>query len=144
MSGHLSAEEKAAFKAGVLSARKQDYALFIAFLEVNNIPFERTGGTVILESMVVYEDLMVSYGSPKTYQYTLETLKRRVTSFTTLKLKAKFIGTDSLGYRYGWSYILRVVPVDGIVITREDGTGKCVYQSFAALLVNWDNIEKIK
>jgi hypothetical protein len=36
MSGHLSAEEKAAFKAGVLSARKQDYALFIAFLEVNN------------------------------------------------------------------------------------------------------------
>jgi hypothetical protein len=46
MSGHLSAEEKAAFKAGVLSARKQDYALF-SILGSKQYP-SKTGGTVIL------------------------------------------------------------------------------------------------
>jgi hypothetical protein len=78
--------------------------------------------------MVVYEDLQVSFGSPKTYQYNLETLKRKVSS-NTVSIKAKFIGANSLGYITGLNYILNVLPSSGITICRKDGSGKCVYQS---------------
>jgi hypothetical protein len=78
--------------------------------------------------MVVYEDLQVSFGSPKTYQYNLETLKRKV---TTLSIKAKFIGANSLGYITGLNYILNVLP-SSITICRKDGSGKCVYQLTAS------------
>jgi hypothetical protein len=91
--------------------------------------------------MVVYEDLQVSFGSPKTYQYNLETLKRSKLKYS-IKYKAKFIGANSLGYITGLNYILNVLPSSGITICRKDGSGKCVYQSLTAFLVNWDSIEK--
>jgi hypothetical protein len=67
--------------------------------------------------MVVYEDLQVSFGSPKTYQYNLETLKRKVSKYS-IKYKAKFIGANSLGYT-GLNYILNVLPSSGITICRK-------------------------
>jgi hypothetical protein len=42
MSGHLSTEEKALFKAEIDAIRK-DYAFFIEFLEAKKIKFKRTG-----------------------------------------------------------------------------------------------------
>jgi hypothetical protein len=81
--------------------------------------------------MVVYEDLQVSFGSPKTYQYNLETLKAQI---QLLSIKAKFIGANSLGYITGLNYILNVLPSSGITICRKDGSGKCVYQSLTAFL----------
>jgi hypothetical protein len=78
--------------------------------------------------MVVYEDLQVSFGSPKTYQYNLETLKKSKLKYS-ISIKAKFIGANSLGYITGLNYILNVLPSSGITICRKDGSGKCVYQS---------------
>jgi hypothetical protein len=37
---------------------------------------------------VVYEDLQVSFGSPKTYQYNLETLKRKEMHKYSIKYQA--------------------------------------------------------
>jgi hypothetical protein len=74
MSGHLSTEEKALFKAEIDAIRRKDYA-FHRVLEANKIKFKRTGEP-LLDGMVVYEDLKF-LGSPKTYQYNLETLKEK-------------------------------------------------------------------
>jgi hypothetical protein len=79
--------------------------------------------------MVVYEDLQVSFGSPKTYQYNLETLKKRkVSSNTVLSIKAKFIGANSLGYITGLNYILNFHLI-GITIYAEKMDQVSVYQS---------------
>jgi hypothetical protein len=43
MSGHLSTEEKALFKAEIDAIRRKDYAFFIEVLEANKIKFKRTG-----------------------------------------------------------------------------------------------------
>jgi hypothetical protein len=137
MSGHLSTEEKALFKAEI-DARRKDYAFHRVFRGKQN-KVQKNRGTIVLDGMV-YEDLQVSFGSPKTYQYNLETLK--VSSNTVLSIKAKFIGANSLGYITGLNYILNVLPSSGITICRKDGSGKCVYQSLTAFLVNWDSIKK--
>jgi hypothetical protein len=60
--------------------------LFIEFLEANKIKFKRTG-TIVLDGMVVYEDLQVSFSSPKTYQYNLETLKKKSKLKYSIKYK---------------------------------------------------------
>jgi hypothetical protein len=90
--------------------------------------------------MVVYEDLQVS-AVPRRIN-TILRHKRKVSSNTVLSIKAKFIGANSLGYITGLNYILNVLPSSGITICRKDGSGKCVYQSLTAFLVNWDSIEK--
>jgi hypothetical protein len=74
MSGHLSTEEKALFKAEIDAIRRKDYAFHRVL--ANKIKFKRRRGTIVLDGMVVYEDLQV-FGSPKTYQYNLETLKEK-------------------------------------------------------------------
>jgi hypothetical protein len=89
--------------------------------------------------MVVYEDLRFLSAVPR-HQYNLETLKEKLKY--SIKYKAKFIGANSLGYITGLNYILNVLPSSGITICRKDGSGKCVYQSLTAFLVNWDSIEK--
>jgi hypothetical protein len=43
MSGHLSTEEKALFKAEIDAIRRKDYAFFIEFLEANKIKFKEQG-----------------------------------------------------------------------------------------------------
>jgi hypothetical protein len=75
MSGHLSTEEKALFKAEIDAIRK-DYAFHREFRGKQN-KVQKNRGTIVLDGMVVYEDLQVSFGSPKTYQYNLETLKEK-------------------------------------------------------------------
>jgi hypothetical protein len=59
--------------------------LFIERGKQNKV--QKNRGTIVLDGMVVYEDLQVSFGSPKTYQYNLETLKRKVSSNTVLSIK---------------------------------------------------------
>jgi hypothetical protein len=84
MSGHLSTEEKALFKAEIDA---EDYAFFIESFRGKQNKVQKNRGTIVLDGMVVYEDLQVSFGSPKTYQYNLETQKRKVSSNTVLSIK---------------------------------------------------------
>ena len=53
------------------------------------------------------------------------------------KFPAKFIGSDSLGYKRGKDYMLR----GGVFIERLDGTGQCWYQSIETFLKNWAPIK---
>jgi hypothetical protein len=85
MSGHLSTEEKALFKAEIDAIRRKDYVFHRVFRGKQN-KVQKNRGTIVLDGMVVYEDLQVSFGSPKTYQYNLETLKRKVSSNTVLSI----------------------------------------------------------
>jgi hypothetical protein len=49
---------------------------------------QKNRGTIVLDGMVVYEDLQVSFGSPKTYQYNLETLKKKSKLKYSIKYKS--------------------------------------------------------
>jgi len=55
-------------------------------------------------------------------------------------IKAKFTGTNSLGYETGKEYELKVADLQGISVVRLDGTGKCPYMSLSSFLKNWTNI----
>lgn len=55
-------------------------------------------------------------------------------------IKATFIGTDSLGYEKGKKYELKISNLQGVSISRLDGTGKCPYQSLSAFFRNWDGV----
>jgi hypothetical protein len=74
MSGHLSTEEKALFKAEIDAIRKR-IMLFHRVLENKN-KVQKNRGTIVLDGMVVYEDLRF-FGSPQD-RINLETLKRKV------------------------------------------------------------------
>lgn len=55
-------------------------------------------------------------------------------------MKARFIGTDSLGYKNGRVYDLIVKfdhPEYPLAIRRQDGTGFCPYSSGTAFFRNW-------
>lgn len=56
-------------------------------------------------------------------------------------IQAVFTGTDSLGYKKGTSYRLKVCDVSCSTIQREDGTGGCTYNSLASFLRNWSDIK---
>jgi len=58
-------------------------------------------------------------------------------------IKAKFTGTNSLGYETGKEYELKVFDIKGISVKREDGSGECIYQSLSSFFKNWTNIEVI-
>lgn len=51
-----------------------------------------------------------------------------------MKIVAKFIGTNSLGYENGKEYGL---IIKGLQITRLDGTGACPYGSIESFFNNW-------
>jgi hypothetical protein len=55
-------------------------------------------------------------------------------------IKAKFTGTNSLGYETGKEYELKIYDVKGISVRRNDGSGKCVYESLSSFFKNWTNI----
>lgn len=55
-----------------------------------------------------------------------------------MTIKARFVGSNSLGYVYGSTYSLRV---NGLTIMRKDKTGICEYSSLSSFLRSWDNIE---
>lgn len=55
-------------------------------------------------------------------------------------ITAIFTGTNSLGYKKGKEYQLKVSELQGVSVTRLDGTGKCPYQSLSAFLKNWNNV----
>lgn len=57
-----------------------------------------------------------------------------------MKFKAKFTGTDSLGYKHGNNYDLKILNKKGISIVRLDGSGGCVYESLSSFLTNWTDI----
>lgn len=57
-----------------------------------------------------------------------------------MKFKAKFTGTDSLGYESSKEYELKILDKKGILIVRVDRGGGCVYESLSAFLKNWTNI----
>ena len=58
-----------------------------------------------------------------------------------MEIKAKFIGTNSLGYENGKTYHLKIF---GASIQRIDGTGNCIYHSLKSFLSNWENIKVVK
>lgn len=55
-------------------------------------------------------------------------------------IKAKFTGSNSLGYEHGKEYELRIKNTLAISIVRLDGTGYCKYGSLPAFLKNWKEI----
>ena len=52
-------------------------------------------------------------------------------------ITATFIGQDSLGYESGKPYLL---TLEGLSISRTDGSGKTAYGSLPAFLKNWSDI----
>lgn len=57
-------------------------------------------------------------------------------------IKAKFIGTPSLGYETGKEYYLKLSNKSGMSIRRLDGTGgRCTYGSIHSFLANWTRIQ---
>lgn len=53
-----------------------------------------------------------------------------------MHLYAIFVGADgSLGYRRG--YVYELIVIDGLAVSRKDGSGQCLYGSLAAFLRNW-------
>jgi len=55
-----------------------------------------------------------------------------------MKIKAKFKGSNSLGYENGENYKLEFTVKDNAVwIMRENMTGLCKYDSLKAFLNNW-------
>jgi hypothetical protein len=58
-------------------------------------------------------------------------------------ITATFTGTNSLGYENGKEYHLKIAELQGISVTRIDGTGKCPYQSLSSFLKNWNNIRVV-
>jgi hypothetical protein len=59
-------------------------------------------------------------------------------------IKAKFIGGNSLGYETGKEYELKIEDQRSMTISRQDGTGKCPYQSLSAFLRNWTDIKLVE
>lgn len=55
-------------------------------------------------------------------------------------IKAKFTGTNSLGYEKNKEYNLKISKSKQITIKRMDDTGFCFYESLHSFLVNWTNI----
>jgi rRNA pseudouridine-1189 N-methylase Emg1 (Nep1/Mra1 family) len=64
MSDHLSTEEKALFKAEIDLIRRR-IMLFIEVLEANK-EVQKNRETIVLDGMVVYEALQVSFDSLRT------------------------------------------------------------------------------
>jgi hypothetical protein len=60
-----------------------------------------------------------------------------------IRISARFIGKDSLGYIHGKDYNLLLDKYRGMTIRREDKTGVCTYNSLSSFLRNWDNITGI-
>lgn len=57
-------------------------------------------------------------------------------------ITARFTGVNnSLGYKNGEEYKLKVANKKGMSIQAITGTGKCVYESLSAFLKNWNNIK---
>ena len=57
-------------------------------------------------------------------------------------IEATYKGKNkSLGYIYGYTYILRVYENSNMVRVHETGGGICVYKSISVFLDNWDNIK---
>lgn len=55
-----------------------------------------------------------------------------------MEIKAKFKGSNSLGYENGLNYRLWFIAQDQIIIFRMDnGSGTCRYDSLKAFLNNW-------
>jgi len=61
-----------------------------------------------------------------------------------MRIKALFKGKDSLGYKNGKLYELKVADFGGMTIRRIDDTGKCPYNSLSAFLRNWTKIEVLE
>lgn len=67
-----------------------------------------------------------------------------------MRIKATFIGADSLGYEHGKTYTLELVEHDllervlggtKLHVVRVDGTGKCPYTNIKTFLKNWTDIK---
>jgi hypothetical protein len=74
MSGHLSTEEKALFKAEIDAIRRKDF--FHRVLEANKIKSKEQGNHCARRYGGIRRSSSF-FGSPKTYQYNLETLKEK-------------------------------------------------------------------
>ena len=62
-----------------------------------------------------------------------------------MDITAVFTGADnSLGYKNGRMYTLKVSVKNKIAIERKDGSGFCNYNSLELFLQNWDKINTLK
>jgi hypothetical protein len=144
MSGHLSGKEKEEFQLLALTARKKDFVFFVGLLEKNNVEFTKTDTGITIEDMVIYEDLRVSFGRAKTYQYNLETLKRKTGLTNYTAIKATFTGDHDKNYIKGWNYRLKVNSFEAVSVSRMDGKDKLIYNNLTDFLEDWSDVQKLE
>lgn len=60
-----------------------------------------------------------------------------------MRISARFIGTNSLGYIHGEKYELTVSDDYVVWVKRADGSGFCPYSSLKTFLQNWAEIKNI-
>lgn len=60
-----------------------------------------------------------------------------------MKIGAKFIGTNSLGFESNKSYILDIKQYNSMKIKVSNNINTCIYNSLSAFLRNWNNIKHL-
>ena len=79
MGGHLTREEKNAWKESVLSSRLEDFIILKDWLKGEKIEFENHDYFIKVKDMVIEFDLKVIFSSGrKKYQYNIDQLKSRI------------------------------------------------------------------
>jgi len=79
MGGHLTKEEKNAWKEETLSRRTDDFLLLKEWLKSEKIEFENHDYFIKVKDLVIEFDLKVIFSSGrKKYQYNIDQLKQRI------------------------------------------------------------------
>ena len=79
MGGHLTIEEKNAWKENVLESRLDDFIILKDWLKAEKIEFENHGYFIIVKNMIIEFDLKVAFSAGrKKYQYNIKKKKKRV------------------------------------------------------------------
>lgn len=79
MGGHLTREEKNAWKESVLSSRLEDFIILKDWLKEEKIEFENHDYFIKVKDMIIEFDLKVIFSSGrKKYQYNIDQLKSRI------------------------------------------------------------------
>ena len=78
MGGHLTREEKNAWKESVLESRLDDFIILKDWLKAEKIEFENHGYFIIVKDMIIEFDLKVAFSAGrKKYQYNIEAIKKK-------------------------------------------------------------------
>jgi hypothetical protein len=79
MGGHLTREEKKAWKESILESRLDDFIILKDWLKAEKIEFENNDYFIIVKDIIIEFDLKVAFSAGrKKYQYNIEGIKKRL------------------------------------------------------------------